>query len=270
MYSAKIIVATHKKYEMPVDSLYMPLFVGAEGKVDKNGKELNLGYMKDNIGENISGLNNSFCELTGLYWAWKNMNEDYVGLSHYRRYFSLKKGKGFDCVLTYEQLKGYLGTVKVFVPSKRRYYIETLYSHYAHTHYSSHLDEARKIVLQKYPEYIISYDAVMKHRYGYMFNMMIMEKKYLDNYCSWLFDILFELRKNIDISKLSEFQSRCYGRISEIMFNVWIEQQVRIGQLKRKQIMEIPCIHMERINWWEKGFCFLKAKFIGEKYTKSF
>ncbi len=67
-YTAKVIIATHKKYQMPSDELYLPLHVGAEGKKDAMGKELNLGYTKDNTGENISSLNGSFCELTGLYW----------------------------------------------------------------------------------------------------------------------------------------------------------------------------------------------------------
>lgn len=49
--------------------------------------------------------------------------------------------KGFEYVLAYEELKPYLDKVKVFVPKKQKYYIESLYSHYAHTHYASHLDE---------------------------------------------------------------------------------------------------------------------------------
>lgn len=31
-YSVKIVVATHKKYKMPSDAMYIPLYVGAEGK----------------------------------------------------------------------------------------------------------------------------------------------------------------------------------------------------------------------------------------------
>ena len=30
--TVKIIVATHKKYEMPKDKMYLPIHVGAEGK----------------------------------------------------------------------------------------------------------------------------------------------------------------------------------------------------------------------------------------------
>ena len=43
----KVIIATHKKYDMPSDKMYLPLQVGAEGKDD-------LGYKRDNTKANIS------------------------------------------------------------------------------------------------------------------------------------------------------------------------------------------------------------------------
>ena len=78
--------------------------------------------------------------------------------------------------------------------------------------------------MEKYPEYLKSYDKVLKRTYGYMFNMMIMEKKLLDDYCTWLFDILFELRKRVDMPELDSFQGRFFGRVSEIIFNVWLQR----------------------------------------------
>lgn len=269
-YTAKVVIATHKKYQMPLDELYIPLHVGAAGKTDADGRPLDLGYIKDNTGDNISEFNSSFCELTGLYWAWKNLDSDYIGLVHYRRHFSMKKKFGFDNVLTLSELQPYLGNIKIFVPNKRRYFIETLYSHYQHTHYAIQLDETRKIIAQKHPDYLSSYDKVLKQTYGYMFNMMIMDIELLNDYCEWLFDILFELKNRINMPELSSFQGRFYGRVSEIIFNVWLDNKIRSGQLNKKQIKEIPCIHMEKINWWKKGKAFLDAKFWGKRYEGSF
>ncbi len=270
-----IIIAAHKSYQMPEDPMYLPLHVGAEGKKDADGNDLDLGYVKDNTGDNISILNPSFCELTGLYWAWKNLNAAYLGLAHYRRHFGYKKSKDlFQSVLTYEQIKPYLGKVKVFTPNKRKYYIESLYDHYKHTHYIEQLDETRDIISKLYPDYIGSFDKVVKRTYGYMFNMMIMQKDLLDEYCQWLFNILFELKDRMEgnekMQNLSVFQSRFYGRISEIIFNVWLERQLETGLLKKDEVKEIPVIHMDDINWWKKGTAFLKAKFIGKKYEGSF
>lgn len=255
---------------MPSDDMYLPLHVGAEGKKDADKDDLNLGYKKDNTGDNISELNPSFCELTGLYWAWKNLDDDYIGLVHYRRYFSVSNKPGLENILNYKEIESYLGKVKIFIPTKRKYYIETLYSHYSHTHYSDQLDETRTIIAEIYPEYIESYDCVINRRYGYMFNMMIMERVYLNKYCTWLFDILFELRKRIDMTELSDFQGRFYGRISEIIFNVWLDYQIATGHVKKIEVMEIPYIHMEKIRWIKKGTAFLKAKFLGKKYEGSF
>ncbi|CAI3382167.1 hypothetical protein CIRMBP1210_01239 [Enterococcus cecorum] len=269
-YSVKIIVATHKKYEMPKDSMYLPLHVGAEGKKDSRGLDLDLGYIKDNSGDNISKLNSSFCELTGLYWGWKNIECDYLGLVHYRRHFSLRNKNEFDNVITFGELSRYLGKIRVFVPKKRKYYIETLYSHYAHTHYAEHLDETRKLIEQKYPSYLSHYDKVIKQTYGYMFNMMIMDRELISDYCEWLFDILFALQNHVDESKLDSFQARFYGRVSEILFNVWLEEKIHSRKIDSSEIMEISHIHMERINWLKKGIAFLKAKFFSKKYSGSF
>ena len=267
----KIIVATHKKYQMPSEDIYMPLHVGAEGKIDETGNPLDLGYQKDNVGDNISCLNPSFCELTGLYWAWKNLDFSYIGLVHYRRYFAQrKKSNKWTSILSYNDIAPYLGSIKLFVPKKRKYYIETLYSHYAHTHYASHLDKTREIIAQKCPAYIPSFDSVAKQRYGYMFNMMIMERSLLNDYCTWLFDILFSLKEQINISELSAFQGRCHGRISEIIFNVWLDYQIRSGNLKKAEIKEFHCIFMGKINWLKKMASFLMAKVFNEKYKHSF
>lgn len=260
-----VIVATHKKYQMPEDEMYLPVHVGAKGKDS-------IGYQRDDDGENISELNPYFCELTGLYWAWKNLDSDYIGLAHYRRHFSSNPHSKdvWRNVLKKTDIETDLGKIKAFIPNKRHYWIESLYSHYKHTHHIFQLDETRKIIEEKCPEYIESFDKACKRKWGYMFNMMIMEKDLYSSYCSWLFSILFELKDRLGEEGLTPFHSRYYGRISEIIFNVWIEQKIKDGTIKKLEIKEIPLVHMEKINWWKKGTAFLKAKFMGEKYSGSF
>lgn len=267
----RIVVATHKRYRMPNDPMYLPLHVGAEGKKDRSGAPLDFGYQKDNTGDNISTLNPSFCELTGLYWAWKNLDADYIGLVHYRRYFGRHVSDDpFDDIMTQDEIAPLLEKIRVFVPKKRRYFIESLYSHYAHTHYAEQLDITRKIIFKKYPDYITTYDRVVHHTSGYMFNMMIMDRKDLNAYCSWLFDILFTLQDQIHMPDLSAYQGRFYGRISELIFNVWLEHQIESGVLKKEEVKELPYMNMEKTNWIVKGRAFLAAKFLHKKYKKSF
>ena len=260
-----VIIATHKKYRVPTDAMYLPVQVGAAGKES-------IGFQRDDEGENISELNPYFCELTGLYWAWKNLDAEFIGLAHYRRHFTLHplSRDKWKSVLTKKELDPYLGKTLVFVPKKRIYWIETLYSHYEHTHYINQLDETRKIIEDKYPSFLDSFDRAVKHRWGYMFNMMIMQRELFDEYCTWVFDILFELRNRLGEQGLSAFHSRYYGRISEIIFNVWLLEMKKTGRIHTDQIKEIPLVHMEKINWLKKGGAFLRAKFMGKKYEGSF
>ena len=67
-----IYIATHKKFNVPNLNGYCALQVGAEGKEK-------YGYLRDNIGNHISGKNANYCELTGLYWIWKNTDDSYKG-----------------------------------------------------------------------------------------------------------------------------------------------------------------------------------------------
>lgn len=259
----KVIVAAHKKYQMPDEKMYIPVQVGAEGK------EKIEGYTQDNTGDNISSKNPYFCELTGLYWAWKNLDEDYKGLVHYRRYFTKakripkKEDEKFKIVLTKKEAEEILENADVILPKKRNYYIENLYSHYEHTMYVEPLDETRKIIEEKYPEYLEEFDKLHKRTSAHMFNMFIMKKEILNEYCTWLFDILFELEKRTDASKYDSFHARFYGRVSELLLDVWINK----NGIKYE---EVKVMDMQKVNWWKKGISFLRAKFTGKKYEKSF
>lgn len=263
MKNIKIIVATHKKYQMPEEKMYLPIHVGKEGKQD-------LGYTGDNTGDNISNKNNFYCELTGMYWAWKNLDADYIGLCHYRRYFSCSKKipkeeqEKFKAVLHEDEVNKIIEKTDVILPKKRSYFhIENLYDHYKHTMYVEPLEETRKIIEEKCPKYLTEFDKLHKRTSAHMFNMFIMKKEILDKYCTWLFDILFELEKRYNPSQYDSFHARYLGRISELLLDVWI-------YTNKISYEEVRVIDMQPVNWWKKGTSFLKAKFTGKKYDKSF
>ena len=245
----KVIVATHKKYVMPVDSMYLPIHVGRENKQD-------LGYTGDNTGDNISLKNPYYCELTGLYWAWKNLEADYIGLSHYRRHFTVKEARGNkkERVLTKSQLEKIIENYDILLPKKRNYVIETNYSQYVHAHHKEDLDITREIIQEIYPEYIPAFDSSMKKTTGHRFNMFIMKKEYVDEYCKWMFDILFELEKRLDISEYSDYDARVFGFVSERLLDIWLET-------KGYKYKELPYVFMESQNWWKKGTQFLRRKY---------
>lgn len=245
----KVIVATHKPYWMPSDDIYLPLHVGKAGKPD-------IGFVGDDTGDNISEKNPNYCELTGVYWAWKNLDADYIGLVHYRRHFTVKGKTGIkqERVIDSSELKKLLNKSDIVLPVPRQYYIETNYSQYVHAHHVEDLTITRQIIAEKYPEYISAYDSSMKKTYGHRFNMFIMKKDKFDAYCTWLFDILFELEKKLDISQYSSNNARVFGFVSERLLDVWIETT-------QFSYVNQPYLFMEKQNWFAKGISFIKRKF---------
>lgn len=261
MKNIKIIVATHKNYQMPTDEVYLPVHVGAAGKES-------IGFQRDDSGDNISNKNPYFCELTGLYWGSKNLDADYIGLVHYRRHFSnvrhLKtEEEKFENVLSGKEIDALLNQADIILPKKRNYYIENLYDHYKHTMYVEPLDITGKIIKEKYPEYYAEFEKLHARRSAHMFNMCIMKREILEDYCDWLFDILFELEKRIDASRYSDFHKRFYGRVSELLLDVYIDTN-------NIDYKEVSVINMQSTNWLKKGGAFLGAKVLRKKYKASF
>jgi hypothetical protein len=262
----KLIIAVHRECALPEAESYIPVQVGAAYS------SLTLPYLRDDSGENISRLNPLFSELTGLYWAWKNLDYDWLGLVHYRRFFaSRRRGKTpADSILKKEELLPLLERYRVLVPRKRHYVIETVYSHYDHTCDGSQLDQARRIIREKCPDYTEDFDALMRRRVTWLFNMMIMPRDLIDAYCTWLFDILFELVRRVDASQMNAFEKRYAGRVAESLFNVWIFHQLRTSALRKQDILELPYVYIGKMNRWKKATAFLKAKLFHIKYKASF
>ena len=95
-----------------------------------------------------------------------------------------------------------------------------------------------------------------------MFNMYIMKKEISDAYCEWLFDILFELEKRCADFECDDFQARFYGRVSELLLDVYLNT----NHLEYK---EQPLYFVEKEPFFKKLIGFLRAKFFKKKYNKS-
>lgn len=237
----KILVATHKAFQMPKDDMYLPLHVGKEGKTD-------LGFIGDNTGDNISAKNNSWSELTGLYWGWKNLDCDYLGLVQYRRHFMFKKKKGiFESILSEDEVTQLLDKADIILPQKRNYRIMTLEEHFNGYDFSivSDLDNLRRIIHSISPEYDKAVDIVMSRKSGHMCNMFIMKKNLLDDFCEWEFSILNALEKII-----GDDRKRIIGYIAEHMLDIWIEKN-------GYTYVECKVALLDRQNEFDRRFDFL-------------
>ena len=94
-------------------------------------------------------------------------------------------------------------------------------------------------------------------------NTLIIQKHQIAHYCKWLFDILFEVEKRLGDKEYDAFQARYPGRLSELLFDVWMNK----NGLNYK---EVPFMYTEKINKTKKVKSFLAAKFLKKKYSGSF
>lgn len=250
----RVAVAAHKPYWMPSDPMYVPVQVGSAGKGSIEG------YERDDSGDSISSDNPRYCELTALWWAWRNLGADYLGLAHYRRQFA---GGGERGTLTSAEARKLLGRAPLVLPARRRYYIETVRGHYAHTFDGSQLDLLRGALEDLSPECLPEFDRHMRERSAHIYNMVIARRDVLDGYLSWLFPILRAVEARIDFTGMTPFEARCMGRLSERLEDVWVAHE-------GVRYVECPVVSMEPVDWRRKGTAFLAAKFLGRKYEGSF
>lgn len=251
----KVLVATHKDYKMPKDEVYLPIFVG-----NAIHPENNPGFQSDDDGENISLKNKNYNELTALYWAWKNLDADAIGLVHYRRYLigNTKKVSKFDKILNKKEIEKLFQSYDVILPKRRNYYIESNFSHYIHAHHEEPLELTKDVIEKYFPEYKSAYETVMKRSSAHMFNMFVMRKVYFDQYVQWMFDVLGRVEQQLDITTYNAYEARVYGFISELLLDVWLE-------VNDIETVEVPYKFMEKQNWIIKGSLFLKRKLFNTK-----
>lgn len=260
-----VYVAFHENYPLLTeDRIYRPLHVG------KALSKSDLGFIGDNTGDNISEKNRNYSELTGLYWIWKNTNSEIVGLCHYRRYFTnqkisigmrlkriyewiavmrntrygihyLRGHKNAKLILKGSEISDILNAFDAILPFRRRFKI-TLLEHYRRKHHSKDLEITRQIIEENHADYKSAFQEVMKKKELLPGNMFVMKRMVFEDYMEWLFAILFELEKRIDISDYDNYQKRIFGFISERLLDVWITKQ----KLKYKQLPVLYFKHLKK------------------------
>lgn len=216
----KVYVSTHKKYRMPNDKMYIPIQSGC-------ALYPNLGYQRDDVGENISDKNAAYNNLCPLYWAWKHSDADYIGIVHYRRHFLGPKKKNWTGILTKEEAEKLCKKYPIIMPTKSHYPFFTMESHYINTFkelksiHTNDLKTLRKVIADLYPGCEKAYDKVMKKSSGHQGNISIMRKDYFDSYCSFMFSILFECEKRLQGHRHD--YNRYIAGISEFIPDIWLE-----------------------------------------------
>lgn len=210
--SVKVFVATHVVFQPPADSVYVPIQVGSADSAD-------LGYVRDNIGDNISDLNCYYSELTGLYWIWKNYAaSDYIGLCHYRRYFMDDNHR----ILSRGDYIRLLSRFDVIL-SKPYLHETSYYENYQEAHHIEDLLAVERAIRKLYPEQLDVFQAVVHGHVSYVGNLFVTSRRNFGLYAQWLFSIFDEASRYIQPDVYDAYHKRVYGFLSEQLLFVWVK-----------------------------------------------
>ena len=260
----RIFVSAHKPVELFDSQVFQPVQVGAS-RTD----ERFIWALCDDEGGNISDLNPMYCELTTQYWAWKNVDADYIGFCHYRRYFDFsdtsheenaygeviddyidivsqreymledahirKVVKNYDVITTpVEDIRSYMGensTIRSQYDAAPKLFVEDL-------------DRVIGILVARHPEYEQDAKAFLAGHTGRFCNMFIMKKQIFYDYCAWLFPLLEEFVASADMNLYSKEGLRTPGHLAERLLNIYLLHHERIGAgWKMKQLQ---CVHFTK------------------------
>ncbi len=256
-----IYISYHKQAPLLRNEVLVPIRVGKA--LDASGvnsaETWDAAMLRDDSGDNISMRNPYYCELTAQYWAWKNdAQADYIGHMHYRRHLNFRLDRNYltdqygliedDCgdaddyLLKYgldpENVKQVVAAYDIVVAERWDVTLvgsKDNYHHYRDSDsklFIKDYDRAIAILLAKYPQYA---EAVCKYnhsRWGYYTNIFIMRREVYNSYCCWLFDILFALEDELDISQYNTQEARVFGYLSEWLLGIFITYQIMLGELK--------------------------------------
>lgn len=249
-----LYIITHKEFEkVESDDFYKSLLVGAEHNTCLHCDT------KDNEGNNISEKNTSFCELTGLYWLWKNTCDDMIGLCHYRRYFAYGFFDRKKKIIKGEDVGRYLSQHDIILPQKVWFNGKTAKKFYKKYHNVDDWEKMSKVLLDLYPDYESDIRWFEKEKSGYCYNMFITTRNLFDQYCSWLFSILFELEKKLITDTYGIYNRRVYGFLAERMINIWVHHN-------KLNVKELPIYNSELLSMlYNKSKNFMLRKIRKER-----
>ena len=232
-------------------------------------KKIREGEIEDWTGDNIDSLNPWYCELTAIYWIWRNDSESrYISLEHYRRVFLTSKSNWFSYrFLEDEEILRILRRKRIILPLLHHFEkdIETQYKEH---HVEEDLRTMKETIHRLFPEYDEDFTSVLKSHDIVLFNMFVMKREDLDGYCRFAFPILdevFRLKKD-DITKRDGYQKRAIGFLSERLFNVWLRHN--IGE---KDIFHTPIAHLDQkplIHYLKDRYFWMRRKDYDRKKSR--
>lgn len=223
-----IFVVMHKPYQVQCDEMYRPICVGNSYRKKE--------YISENIGDNISYLNEKINECTALYWIWKNTTTKYVGLNHYRRYFYnngiLNSGNYLDKETAYNFLQKYDIILGITEPLYEKTVLQQIMEPMDSEICMKALQAIREAFQIYQPNYAETFEHVIYGHRFHLCHMFVTSREIFNQYCKWLFSFLIEVAEKINIENYEAVNKRVVGFFAERMLTTWLlRQNLKIKEL---------------------------------------
>lgn len=258
--------------ELIDNPLYYPVRCGA---VFDNSPPLN-DIAGDDTGDNISDKRMSFCEFTVQYWAWKNVDCEYYGLCHYRRFlsFSPKLYKS-DCFVYRPSLEpseekrfGLLdskrmeqvirendllvnipGEVeKIPTPVGFKKTVREMWEAHDNVFFDkASIDLMFSLIEKHSPEFLESANEYFDGHYHRGYNCYVMKKELFNRLCEFQFPILFELERQLDTYGYTRTMGRTVGYIGEMLYGIFIYHILKNENVRYKELQLIFFMNTDKI-----------------------
>lgn len=201
----KILVTYKDRHKIIASDIFTPIQTGRAIADEVFGEMIG-----DDTGEHISNKNPYFCEMSAIYWAWKNYeqlgNPEYIGFMHYRRHLLFNpdvkfsndviKYKSIDDdylnnALSEHEVSQYLDRYDILAG---QFYTtnKSIEAQYAQHHSRKDFLITEEIIKKSHPDYYNTFLKCKKSKSGYYLNMFVMPKKMFFEYCEFIFSTLFE------------------------------------------------------------------------------
>lgn len=188
-------------------------------------------------GINIDNLNPWYCELTALYYMWKNSKAGIVGLEHYRRFFaSPKKNK---TRLTKEEAEEILKDNEIITCTFRHKPGYSAFKWFSDSGKGTDLDTFIEILDDSQPGLGKNFYLYLNERELVQCNMFIARKPLIDAYCEWLFPLLSKYDKYVG---LGNDNKRIDGYFGEHIFGLWL----RLNKVKQYTCTKVEVHYLVR------------------------
>ncbi len=215
-----IYVVTHKYPDRvpTLDPAYQWLYVGAYRQPDRRDD-----YCYDDVGDEISQKNGSFCELTGMYWIARNTADPIKGLTHYRRFFTHREcSEQEKHFYRGEEFARLLETYDCVIPKRLYFQRKNIRAYYKAVHHAKDIDILEQVIEELTPEYSPAFQKAMNMNYLFPYNMLVAKQEVFDGYANWLWQILSEVETRIDTADYDAYQKRVIGFLSERLLHVYL------------------------------------------------